>query len=182
MATPSNSNSTADKIAQLQKNMAGKKKGLGSIIMQKSSEPIGRNMSRRRFLQLGAVGGALTAPNSVFSGCSSVTHKLFDASILDDVSAEDIITLGTVRLTDNWLRRFSKDLEWRVLDVEDNRVLVITRNIIDLVDFNEKRRGWEGVRSWGVNNMRQWLNSEFLSGNSACLRVKMCACGLVLVL
>jgi len=132
--------------------------------MQKSSEPIGRNMSRRSFLQLGAVGGALTALNSIFSGCSSVTHKLFDASILDDVSAGDIITLGTVRFTDNWLGRFSKDLEWRVLDVEDNRVLVITRNIIDLVDFNERRRGWEGVRSWEVSNLRHWLNNEFLSG------------------
>ena len=51
----------------------------------------------------------------------------------------------------------SKSIEWIVLDRQDDKVLLVTRDIIDssAYDYSEKDVTWEKCQ------MRQWLNNSF---------------------
>ena len=48
--------------------------------------------------------------------------------------------------------------DWRVLDVQGNRALIITENIIERRPYNVQ---WEAV-TWETSSLRQYLNGEFL--------------------
>lgn len=50
-------------------------------------------------------------------------------------------------------------IEWRVLDENDNAMLLIAENCLDGVPYNERR---ENV-TWETCTLRKWLNNEFLS-------------------
>ena len=52
---------------------------------------------------------------------------------------------------------------WQVLDVKDDKALLITRDIIDARAFDGRGRG----NSWEACSLRAWLNNEFYSGFSA---------------
>ena len=50
-------------------------------------------------------------------------------------------------------------IEWRVLAVEDNRMLVISEQILDARPYNEMRIGV----TWETSTLRAWLNNYFYS-------------------
>ena len=49
-------------------------------------------------------------------------------------------------------------IEWRVLDVQDGRALLLSQYILDVRPF----AGEDGNRFWGFCGLRGWLNREFL--------------------
>lgn len=51
--------------------------------------------------------------------------------------------------------------EWIVLDRQKNKVLIITKDIVEERVYNEK---WESIR-WENCTLRRWLNGEFLQQN-----------------
>lgn len=57
----------------------------------------------------------------------------------------------------------SSSLEWIVIDRDNDKALVITKNIIDCKKFNEKH----GETYWGSCTLRSWLNSDFLNSSFA---------------
>ena len=48
--------------------------------------------------------------------------------------------------------------EWRVLDVQNNRALIITENIIEIRPYNEQSANV----TWETSSLRRYLNGEFL--------------------
>ena len=50
-------------------------------------------------------------------------------------------------------------LEWYILDKIDNKFLLVTKNIIDNIEFNNKLSS----TTWEKSLIRQWLNNDFLN-------------------
>ena len=55
------------------------------------------------------------------------------------------------------------DIQWRVLDTQDDRVLLLSEYIIDLRPYH----GTEGSITWEHSDIRAWLNGEFYNRFSA---------------
>lgn len=51
-----------------------------------------------------------------------------------------------------------KDLEWFVLDKDTSRAVLITKNIIDAKQYDEKKEFY-----WEKSGIRKWLNNEFFT-------------------
>ncbi|GHU64981.1 hypothetical protein AGMMS49983_11920 [Clostridia bacterium] len=81
----------------------------------------------------------------------------------------DVITIeGT--------RYYDKTLQWRILDIEEGRALLITENVIDLRPYNEvtdrqaallldesyEYYGNDFATTWAECSLRTWLNDDFL--------------------
>ena len=89
-----------------------------------------------------------------------VIVKPFAKSPVANVHVGDIIHLGEVSFDAYWGGQFKDDIAWRVLAIEDGRVLVIAEDIIDLRPYNEK---YEDI-TWEQSTIRQWLNTDFYNG------------------
>ena len=89
-----------------------------------------------------------------------VIVKPFAKSPVADVQVGDIIHLGEVSFEAYHSGQFKDDIAWRVLAIENGRVLVIAEDIIDLRPYNEK---WEDT-TWEQSTLRQWLNTDFYNG------------------
>ncbi len=50
-------------------------------------------------------------------------------------------------------------IEWQVLDIRDNRVLVISKNALDRQQYD----AFDGKTSWKTCSLRKWLNDTFLN-------------------
>jgi len=61
----------------------------------------------------------------------------------------EIITFGTYN---------GKPIDWRVLDVKDNKALIITVDIIERRRFDKTGNDWEN------SELRRYLNNEFITG------------------
>ena len=68
-----------------------------------------------------------------------------------------MLQIGDSYMFGNW---GGEDIEWRVLDVEDGRALLITERAIDSRQYNEE---YCDV-TWKECALRAWLNGEFLGG------------------
>ena len=76
------------------------------------------------------------------------------------VAVGDIIYLGEVTFNAYHGGVFSDDIGWRVLAIEDSRVLVISEDIIELCPYHN-----EGVDiTWEQSGLRRWLNGDFYNG------------------
>lgn len=53
-----------------------------------------------------------------------------------------------------------EDVEWRVLDIQEDRALLIAERVIDCGPYNKEL---EDV-TWAECSLREWLNGEFLQG------------------
>jgi len=65
--------------------------------------------------------------------------------------------------------------DWRVLDVQDGRALIITENVVRTRAFHDTL---EDV-TWATSDIRQYLNSEFFSNFNAEDNVRIAETGLV---
>lgn len=72
-----------------------------------------------------------------------------------EVSQGDVITFG--------------DYNWLVLEVEDDRALILTEDIIDMCDYNE---GSEHT-NWETCSLRRYLNGEFYRSFSEAERARI---------
>ena len=68
---------------------------------------------------------------------------------------DEPLEIGSLVCFGRW---YGEDIEWRVLDVEPNRVLLITDKAIDCRQYH---RTPEAV-TWSECSLRAWLNGEFL--------------------
>lgn len=72
------------------------------------------------------------------------------------VQTGDYITFGCYE-QDNDLSNGQEPVEWRVLAVEGDEALLISRYSLDAKPYNEKG----GRASWVKSSLRAWLNAEF---------------------
>ena len=77
-------------------------------------------------------------------------------SELDSVSVGDHFTFGNYKQgTDGEIR----PIEWRVLNVEDGKALVISEKLLDYVPYHEE----VAEVTWETCTLRQWMNNDFLN-------------------
>lgn len=69
----------------------------------------------------------------------------------------DIVTMGTYE-QDSRKSNGAEDIEWLVLDIQNNKALLISRYVLDHVDYHTKQTSV----TWETCYMRRWLNSEFI--------------------
>lgn len=68
------------------------------------------------------------------------------------------ITYGSYE-QDNDTSNGKEDIEWLVLDVQDGKALVISKNIIDCKPYNTE---YDFV-TWETCSLREWLNNDFIN-------------------
>jgi len=73
-------------------------------------------------------------------------------------SVGDIVTYGAYE-QDGDTANGEEPIEWRILAIEDDRVLVISEYGLDAKPFNEKRED----TTWADCTLRKWLNKDFLN-------------------
>jgi hypothetical protein len=69
----------------------------------------------------------------------------------------DIVVFGSYE-QDNQLDNGQEPLEWIVLDVQDNKAMLLSKYCIDTVIFYPKRV----PMYWGKSDLRTWMNGDFL--------------------
>ncbi len=71
-------------------------------------------------------------------------------------SVGDIFTFGKYE-QDNNQSNGKEDIEWVVLAKENNRILVISKYVLDSQPYNNN-----GDKDWGNCSLRRWLNDTFM--------------------
>ncbi|MBQ7500158.1 MAG: prolyl oligopeptidase family serine peptidase [Clostridia bacterium] len=72
------------------------------------------------------------------------------------VKAGDVIRFG--RYEQNGIAGNGyEDIEWTVLDVTGNKALLLSRYVLDVIPYNDKRTNV----TWETCTLREWLNGEF---------------------
>ena len=74
----------------------------------------------------------------------------------NSLSVGDIIKFGNYYINDS---KNKEPIEWRVLEVSNNKALLITKDAIDCKPYNNERRDI----TWEECSLRQWLNNEFIN-------------------
>ena len=74
----------------------------------------------------------------------------------NSLSVGDIIKFGNYFINDN---KTKEPIEWRVLEVSNDRALLITKDAIDCKPYNNESRNI----TWEECSLRQWLNNEFIN-------------------
>lgn len=97
----------------------------------------------------------------LMSSCARTTDP---APILDlegnkikQLEAGDIIVYGSYE-QDGDKNNGPEPIEWEVLDVDDNRALLVSRYVLDCQPYND----YFGSITWKYCSLRKWLNSKFL--------------------
>jgi len=110
---------------------------------------------------------AIVAAVLLFSNPSrklSVRDDKGDSITLADVKVGDTIYLGvfgfqTYSLTTEDREKLMnrEDFAWLVLDIQDGKALLISKDIIARMPYNYE----DGVASWEDSSVREWLNGDF---------------------
>lgn len=75
-----------------------------------------------------------------------------------DVEVGDVVRFGSYEQNGSTFDG-KEDIEWRVLAIEDNRVLLISEYILDCQPYNEEKTDV----TWADCTLRSWLNEDFLN-------------------
>jgi len=103
--------------------------------------------------------GAFAANSSVKSKSDkSNTLSILDIcdSNIDEITAGQTILLGKYE-QDNNLSNGSEDIEWLVLDREDNSILLVSKYALDVKAYDETGSN----STWESCSLRKWLNGSF---------------------
>lgn len=68
----------------------------------------------------------------------------------------DIVTFGSYE-QDNKLNNGSEEIKWIVLDVKDQSILLLSKDVLDAYRFNNS---WAEI-TWDDSGIREWLNDTF---------------------
>jgi len=77
--------------------------------------------------------------------------------IIQDAKIGDIIVFGAYE-QDNIVGNGKEDIQWIVLDKQDDKIFVISKFLLDSHQYNESK---EAV-TWETCSLRAWLNDDFL--------------------
>ena len=91
--------------------------------------------------------------NSIF--VKNKTEELKVASV------GDCVFFGSYE-QDNDITNGDEDIEWLVLEVEDDRMLVISKYALDYKRYNEKNEK-NANATWETCSLRKWLNTDFIN-------------------
>ena len=85
-------------------------------------------------------------------------YQSYKQEKLKNISVGDILYFGSYE-QDNNLSDGKEKIAWQVLDVEENKILVISMQGLDCCVFDNKRR----TVTWEDSSIREWLNETFFS-------------------
>ena len=74
------------------------------------------------------------------------------------ITVGSIVTFGRYE-QDNYSKGSREPIEWIVLDVQENRLLLISRYALDCITYGSRQ---DSV-AWETSHVRAWLNSQFLN-------------------
>ena len=77
--------------------------------------------------------------------------------LLADATVGETVFLGSYE-QDNNTANGKEDIEWLVLAKENNRLLVISRYVLDCLQYNTEKTD----TTWNTCSLRKWLNGDFL--------------------
>ena len=77
---------------------------------------------------------------------------------LTNVSIGDYVTFGRFEQDGNE-GNGAEPVDWIVLAVEDDKVLLISRYVLDGQEFGS----YDDITTWETSSLRSWLNNEFLN-------------------
>ena len=78
----------------------------------------------------------------------------------NELSVGNIFIFGKYE-QDNNLENGPEFIEWIVLDVEEERALLISKYGLDALQFHNKETSWGNPVNWRMSSIRKWLNQEF---------------------
>lgn len=78
--------------------------------------------------------------------------------VSEEISVGGIVTFGSYE-QDNNLENGAEPIEWQVLDVKDEKALVISKYGLDCQPYNIEK----GSITWGSCSLRKWLNDDFIN-------------------
>jgi hypothetical protein len=89
---------------------------------------------------------------------SSESTEIASNSNLDESSVQigNIISFGTYE-QDGDASNGAEPIEWKVLAIEDNKALLISKYVLDWKQYNEV----DEEVNWSTCSLRTWLNSDF---------------------
>ncbi len=94
------------------------------------------------------------AAEQVRKGGSASQHEIKE---LKEASVGDYVLFGSYE-QDNDTENGKEDIEWLVLGREDDRILVISKYVLDCQPYNTTNTGV----TWETCSLRKWLNDSFL--------------------
>ena len=71
------------------------------------------------------------------------------------------ITFGSYRQSDD-ISKGKEDIEWLVLEVKDEKALVISKYALDCKPYNKSNKR-NTATTWETCSLRRWLNNEFIN-------------------
>ena len=83
-------------------------------------------------------------------------EEVEEVSPFADIKAGDTVSFGNYEQDGNE-GNGKEEIEWEVLDVNENGALLISKNVLDCVPYNTD---YKGV-TWETCSLRNWLNGEF---------------------
>ena len=89
---------------------------------------------------------------AVSAGCQNLVSD--DAKSVSQLKAGSIITFGRYPQTESGE---VKPIEWRVLEVKDNKALLLADKGLDAVPYDTRF----AEVTWKTSSIRQWLNTDF---------------------
>jgi hypothetical protein len=94
--------------------------------------------------------------DSTSDSSDNSTESVKSLSELGSVSVGDHFTFGNYPQGANGEEQ---PIEWRVLAVEDGKALVVSKKLLDCVEYNETRI----IVTWETCTLRKWMNNDFIS-------------------
>ncbi len=88
---------------------------------------------------------------------TEVVNNQDEIKELGEASVGDHVLFGSYE-QDNDLANGKEPIEWLVLDIQENRALLLSRYALDCKQFKNR----PVVATWDTSTIRTWLNSEFL--------------------
>lgn len=72
----------------------------------------------------------------------------------------DCISFGKYE-QDNNLENGVEDIEWTVIEIQEDTALLLSNKILCAADFNSEKVDSEGNLCWGNSSLCEWMNGEF---------------------
>lgn len=96
-----------------------------------------------------------------FVGCSEKNVSV-DLASPEVIEVGDYIKFGTYE-QDNNTSNGKEAVEWRVLEIEGDKALIISKYVLDFQLYDVNYRDNSYGFTWETSTMREWLNKEFLN-------------------
>ena len=84
-------------------------------------------------------------------------YELYKKEKIQNASVGDYVIFGSYE-QDNDLENGKEDIEWLVLDIKDDKALLISKYGLDCKPYNNTKTR----TTWETSDIRDWLNSEFV--------------------